>query len=185
MLTLENPNLEEILTLCDAFLITGGTDINPDFYNEKNDGLSKGVDIRLDMVDKMIVLHALKYKKPLLGICRGHQAINVFLGGSLHQDMGSLNKEHNSISKDHFINVNKNSFITFDSKINVNSYHHQSIKTLAKDLESIGFHDDSTIELVFHRTLPIFAVQWHPEINSNSKASKIIFNKFLELINNN
>jgi|SRR5690554_1536491 len=185
MLTLENPNLEEILTLCDAFLITGGTDIHPKFFNEENNGLSKDIDLRLDKVDQMVVLHAVKHKKPLLGICRGHQAINVFLGGSLHQDMGPLNDKHNSVSKDHFINISKNSFINLDPKINVNSYHHQAIKTLAKDLKSIGVHDDATIELVVHKTLPIFAVQWHPEINSNSNVSKIIFDKFLDLINNN
>lgn len=182
LLTLENPNLEEILMLCDAFLITGGTDIDPSFYNEDNVGLSKNVDARLDTIDQMITLHAVKHKKPLLGICRGHQSINVFLGGSLYQDLEGLNKDHNSVKGDHYITITNNSFLNLDETINVNSYHHQAIKTLAFDLEAIGFYKDSTIELVVHKSLPIFAVQWHPEINSDSKVSKVIFDKFKELI---
>ena len=183
MLTLENPNLEKILMLCDAFLITGGTDVDPKCYNETNEGLSKNVDSRLDEVDKLIVEHAVRYKKPLLGICRGHQSsINVFLGGTLHQDLGDLNKDHKSIRNNHYVNVTKNSFINLEGTINVNSYHHQAIKDLAKDLTILGIHNDSTIELVVHKTLPIFAVQWHPEVNSDSLVSKVIFDKFAELI---
>jgi putative glutamine amidotransferase len=182
MLTLENPNLEKILMLCDAFLITGGTDVDPKCYNETNEGLSKNVDSRLDEVDKLIVEHAVRYKKPLLGICRGHQSINVFLGGTLHQDLGDLNKDHKSIRNNHYVNVTKNSFINLEGTINVNSYHHQAIKDLAKDLTILGIHNDFTIELVVHKTLPIFAVQWHPEVNSDSLVSKVIFDKFAELI---
>lgn len=185
MLTLENPYPEDVLKLCDGFLITGGTDIDPTHYNENNDGLSKGIDIRLDKLDELIVKHAYKYKKPLLGICRGHQSINVFLGGSLFQDLGLLNGTHKSVKENHFIKMNKNSFINLENTINVNSYHHQAIKTLGEGLVSLGSHDDQTIEIVFHETLPIFSVQWHPEINSNSEVSKVIFDKFAQLINNN
>lgn len=183
LLTLENPNLEDVLMLCDAFLITGGRDIDPVYYNEENKGLAIDTDSRLGVVDRQIVLHAKKYKKPLLGICRGHQAINVFLGGTLHQDLGDLNKTHKSVKENHFINIKENSFINLDSIINVNSYHHQAIKTLASELKVIGIHEDSTIELVAHKHLPIFSVQWHPEINGDSKVSQIIFDKFAELIN--
>lgn len=184
MLTLENPYPEEILKLCDAFLITGGTDIDPTHYNEQNNGLSKGIDLRLDKLDELIVKHAYKYKKPLLGICRGHQSINVFLGGSLFQDLDNLNPEHKSIKENHPVNVVKNPYINLENTLKVNSYHHQAIKTLADGLLSIGSHNDSTIEIVFHESLPIFAVQWHPEINSESEVSKVIFDKFAELINN-
>lgn len=185
MLTLSNPNLEVILNLCDGFIITGGTDADPMVYGEENLGLSKGIDFRLDEADKLIINHAVKHKKPLLGICRGLQSLNIFLGGSLYQDLGDLNETHNSVKKDHFVEVNKNDFINLEGTINVNSYHHQAIKKLSNDLEVIGRHQDNTIEMVKHKTLPIFAVQWHPEINSESSISKIIFDKFNELVNNN
>lgn len=182
LLTLNNPNLEEVLEHCDAFLITGGTDSDPKHYGEENKGLSKGVDHRLDETDKMIIEHAVKHKKPVLGICRGMQSLNIFLGGSLYQDLDNLNDTHNSVKEDHFITINKNSFINLEGELNINSYHHQAIKKLAKDFEVIGKHNDGTIEMVIHKTLPIFAVQWHPEINSESDVSKVIFDKFSELI---
>lgn len=183
LLTLDNPNPEKILNMCDAFLITGGTDLDPKYYNEENKGLSKDVYNRLDELDKLVVEHAVKHKKPLLGICRGHQSINVFLGGSLYQDLGELNDEHKSIKENHPINVSPNGYINLPEKITVNSYHHQAIKVPAKDLDIIARHPDNTIEMVFHKNLPVFAVQWHPEINSDSAVSKVIFDKFAELIN--
>ena len=184
MIGLDNPNPEAILKLCDGFLITGGTDLEPTLYNEENNGLSKGIDLRLDNLDKLMIEHAVKHKKPLLGICRGHQSLNVFLGGSLYQDLGDLNTSHNTIKENHFIHIDKNDFINLEGLINVNSYHHQAIKDLAKDLQVIGRHPDQTIEMVVHKTLPIFAVQWHPEINSESKISQIIFDKFSTLVHN-
>lgn len=184
MISLDNPNLEAILKLCDGFLITGGTDLDPTTYNEFNNGLSKGIDLRLDNLDKLIIEHAVKHKKPLLGICRGHQSLNVFLGGTLHQDLDHLNSDHNKVKENHFIKIDKNDFINIEGLINVNSYHHQAIKDLALDLEAIGRHHDQTIEMVVHKTLPIFAVQWHPEMNSDSNISQVIFDKFNELVNN-
>src|SRR5690554_142054 len=97
MILTNNPYPEEILNMCDGFLITGGNDIDPSYFGETNEGLSKKVIPSLDELDKLIVEHAAKTGKPLLGICRGHQAINVFLGGSLHQHIGDeRSEEHTS-----------------------------------------------------------------------------------------
>ncbi len=181
LLTLDNPNNEKILQLCDGFLITGGTDLDPKFYNEENEGLSKNVHDRLDELDKLVVKHAVKNKKPLLGICRGLQSINVFLGGSLIQDLDEVNETHNSVKENHEVIMDKNNGFNLPELIKVNSYHHQAIKKLAPDLKVIGRHKDNTIEMVVHNTLPIFAVQWHPEINSESDVSNILFDKFKEL----
>ena len=68
MLTLNNPKLDEVLALCDGFLITGGADINPEYFGEDNLGLSKEVIADLDTTDKQIVDFAVKHKKPVLGI---------------------------------------------------------------------------------------------------------------------
>ena len=157
MLTADNPNIEDILTLCDGFIITGGTDIDPVHYNETNEGLSKSVSEKLDQIDKDVIEYAVKNKKPLLGICRGHQSINVFLGGSLHQDLNEKNVDHKNIGKNHFIQMKQHPLFAWDKVINVNSYHHQSIKNLAPEFEVIGVHEDSTIEMIVHRRLPIFA----------------------------
>lgn len=180
MLTTDNPDLEAILNLCDGFLITGGADIHPKHFNEENKGESRDVIESLDEVDQNIILHAVKHNKPVLGICRGHQAINIFLGGSLYQDIGT---SHNQEPHTHEINSIKNDFLNFEEKIVVNTYHHQSLKKLAPDLEVIATHNDGTIEAIVHQKLPIFGVQWHPEINADSPESILIFDKFASLFN--
>lgn len=180
MLTLDNPNPKAILDMCDGFLITGGFDIDPKYFNEDNNGLSQNCNHSLDILDKEIVEYAALYQKPLLGICRGHQAINIFLGGSLHQDIG---KTHKSIKSDHEVITFKNNFINFKPNIKVNSYHHQSINRLAPNMEIVAKHLDGTIEAVVHKSLPIFGVQWHPEMMADSEESKLIFDLFAELIN--
>jgi len=178
MLTLNNPNIEEVLDLCDGFLITGGTDVDPKFYNEENTD-SKGIDSRLDILDKQVVEYAVKTKKPLLGICRGHQSINVFLGGSLIQHMDN----HRGIKDNHEVVTTKNPYLDFDEYISTNSYHHQAVKDLAPNMEIVAKHKDGTCEAIIHKELPIIGVQWHPELMDGTKESKIIFDKFFDFIN--
>jgi len=179
MLTLDNPNQNEIFGLCDAFLVTGGWDINPACYGESNDlEQSKNVHDTLDRIDSDVIQYAVKHQKPLLGICRGHQSLNVFLGGTLFQHM----EGHESISSNHLLHVKKDHRVPLDSNIIVNSYHHQAIKDLAKSLDVIATHEDGIIEMVYHRDLPIFSVQWHPEMAPNDPISKIVFDTFISLI---
>ncbi|RJX26478.1 MAG: hypothetical protein C4537_02640 [Acholeplasma sp.] len=179
MLTFKNPHQEEIFQLCDAFLVTGGWDLNPKTYGETNEeGLSKDVHDELDTIDRDVIHYAIKHKKPLLGICRGHQSLNVFLGGTLQQDM----KGHGSIKENHQIHMKKDRRFDVDSKISVNSYHHQAIKDLASSLDALGIHEDGTIEIVYHKELPIFAVQWHPEMTPSDPISQKIFDTFIKLI---
>lgn len=178
MLTTKNPKIDEVLSLCDGFLITGGADVDPVHFNEQNIGLSKNCDADLDEIDKAVTLHAIKYKKPLLGICRGIQSINVFTGGSLHQDIGNT---HSNVKNDHFITTFTNQVIDFKKEtINCNSYHHQAIKDLAPDFQIIAKKDD-IIEAIVHKELPIIGIQWHPEVIPSTTESKIIFDCFKKL----
>src|SRR5690554_6474901 len=93
MINIDNPNPEKILQICDGFLITGGYDINPEYFGEKNNGKSLNCNASLDKIDRDIVEHVKNTKKPLLGICRGHQVINVFFGGTLYQDIGDAHRK--------------------------------------------------------------------------------------------
>lgn len=184
-LTLENPSNNDIFDLCDGFLITGGADVDPVYFGETNDeGLSKNINSRLDLLDKAVIDYAVKHKKPLLGICRGLQSLNIFLGGTLHQDLGPLNPSHKSIKENHIVHTIKHPLFNWEEKLDVNSYHHQAIKDVADDLDVIARHKDNTIEMVVHKNLPIFAVQWHPEISKDSFESKVIFDVFANLVNN-
>ncbi len=179
MLTLNNPNQNEIFDVCDGFLITGGWDIDPKIYGETNEkGLSQHIYESLDQIDRDVILYAVNNKIPLLGICRGHQSLNVFLGGTLHQHLES----HESLKYDHLLFAKKDPRFMVEEKILVNSFHHQAIKDLASSLDVLATHEDGTIEMVYHKELPIFSVQWHPEMIPNDPISKKVFDTFIQLI---
>jgi len=182
MLTLENPNPEMIFDLCDGFVVTGGVDLNPETYHKINEGLSKDVCDRLDRLDQQVISYAKSHHKPLLGICRGHQSLNVFMGGSLIQDLGSIGKSHEHISDHHTIHAMPNSFVELDKHLKTNSFHHQAIDQLAPDFKIFATHEDGTIEAIIHKELPMIGVQWHPEASPTSEVSKRIFDAFLKLI---
>lgn len=134
----------------DAFLLPGGNDIDSSYYGEINYAC-RNVDFEMDELDKKIIDYAIKNKIPLLGICRGIQSINVFMGGSLKQDILNHNNEN------HFIYLNNKYYL-------VNSFHHQSIAKLAPDLEILAESLDHEIEIVKHRHLPIYGLAFHPEL---------------------
>lgn len=177
MLTLDNDNYEELFDMCDGFLSTGGGDIDPKYYNEENTN-SERIQPRLDIMDKLVVEYAYKHNAPLLGICRGHQDINVFLGGTLYQHIDS----HRGIKEGHEVITLKNRFFDFDESITTNSYHHQAIKDVAPGFSVAARHKDGTVEMIIHDTKPIFSVQWHPEMHPEWKESKMIFDKFVSLV---
>ena len=182
MLTLDNPSPEEMFNLCDAFVVTGGVDLDPVTYKDVNTGLSKDIHPSLDLLDSLVIKYAKTTKKPLLGVCRGLQSVNVFLGGTLYQDLAQLGLKHSNIPGNHKINTVENDVIKFESEIAVNSYHHQGIKKLATGLKVIGKQTDGIIEAVVHESLPIIAVQWHPEMRPSSPESKIIFDTFATMV---
>jgi putative glutamine amidotransferase len=114
----------------------------------------------------------LQEKKPILGICRGLQVINVFKGGTLHLDNGedkNVIHKKETIDKIHQVKVEKNSFfhsIVKENSGEVNSAHHQSIEKLGADLKAVAYSEDGIIEAIESSNLDdefILAVQWHPE----------------------
>ena len=166
-----NKYIDEI----DGLMLPGGDDIDPLSYNEKNRGLSLNVSPDRDFIEFYLLEKALKNRIPLLGICRGCQLINVFMGGSLYQDIA---QEHGSIRDhvngdkpldflSHEVKIEKNTafFDIYKSeRITVNSRHHQAIRDLSSDLTAAGMSDDDgIIEAVENRELGITALQWHPE----------------------
>jgi len=185
LLPLENEDIEDILNVCDAFLVTGGNDINPVFYNETNENsLSRNIDARLDAIDRVVVEHAFRRQVPLFGICRGHQSINVFLGGSLHQDLAELAINHGNIERNQSVKIIGGSLFSsiLPPVFDVNSYHHQAVKRLAPGMIASIVSEDGVIEAIEHEILPIFSVQWHPEMIMDTSESNLLYDKFIELI---
>lgn len=147
---------------CDALLLPGGGDLEPWRYGQENHG-SRNLDpVRdqkeLDQLDLFSYLG-----KPVLGICRGIQVINVFFGGTLIQDLPG----HNAVNgTDRYHRVwNAESLLQklYGETMIVNSAHHQAIDCLGAGLKPVQWSVDGTIEAVRHETLPIWAFQWHPE----------------------
>lgn len=186
-----NEDLEELITKIDGLLITGGNDINPVTYNEKNIYSESGND-KEDANDINLINLALKYNKPILGICRGLQIINVAFNGSLYQDINKQNASdinHNQLeldpkpSKNSMIyktNFKKDTplFDIFNESYTINSYHHQAIKKLGEGLEISAISDDGIIEGIYYKD-KIVAVQWHPERLIYDEKHFEIFKRFV------
>lgn len=144
----------------DALLIPGGLDIDANYYNQENHASNQLYDKPIDLLD-FTILHAfIQRKKPILGICRGIQIINVYFHGTLLQDITNHKMNHF-----HPIMFLPYSFLSSikQTSIIVNSYHHQCIDQLGTGLKAIAWDDNQIIEAIIHERLPIVAVQWHPE----------------------
>ena len=149
----------------DGLILCGGNDLDPSFYGQEIAGSVK-IDRPRDDAEWAYLTEFLKTGKPILGICRGFQLLNAFFGGDLIQHLDTVSTHRGDLEHYPVHNVcsAENSFLRrmYGEKFSVNSCHHQGIKTLGKGLVPTAFAGD-LIEAFEHETLPIFAVQWHPE----------------------
>jgi len=150
----------------DGLILCGGNDINPKYYNEPVNG-SVDIDDKRDAAEMELFRKFAEAGKPILGICRGCQLINVALGGKLNQNISNAEK-HSSFGDFDLVHKVKaeESFLSdiYGNEFFVNSFHHQAVKEPGKGMEIIATADEGeTVEALKHRTLPVYAVQWHPE----------------------
>ena len=186
---------EELIQKVDVILLSGGYDISPSLYQE--DALPVfNYSIKIIDLFYLNIIHlADKYKKPLFGICKGMQAMNVAYGGTLYQDLDSqinhcLQHRQNAFYQDetHKVHLRENSFLYSCFKqtdILCNSYHHQAIKKVANDFHVVATASDGVIEGI-ERTagVPMVGVQWHPEMlaSGGNLAHQNLFSSFLNLV---
>ena len=162
---------------CVGFVVIGGADLNPSLYNEENYASTDICD-EMDQLDFKIIDYAVKSNKPLFGICRGLQAINVFFKGSLKQHIFNHNDGYHKI-------VLVEDYLDFPNSDEVNTLHHQSIKKLGDNLKPLYYSLDGEVECLIHETLPIIASQFHPEMNGESSFSQLLLEYFKSLISIN
>ncbi len=160
----------------DGLLLAGGVDVHPKEFGEEVEAFCGEIDLARDETELRLTRWALAENKPLLGICRGIQMLNVAAGGSLYQDIaaqaaGSLEHEHkkgepyhklaHSVELDPESRVARALGVT---RLDVNSLHHQSVKTVATGLQIVGRAPDGVIEAIEGLDGSyVVGVQFHPE----------------------
>lgn len=152
----------------DGLLLPGGEDVDPSLYGAENRG-SVGISPALDALQTASLEAFVRAGKPVFGICRGEQLINVFFGGTLVQDLPEKARHaHGEGEPDrvHALRAEEGSFLhgLYGAAFQVNSSHHQAVERLGKGLRAVAFcGEDGVVEAVAHETLPVLAVQFHPE----------------------
>lgn len=155
----------EDISGCDALVLPGGTDIDPAFYHQPIHGARK-INRALDQQQFDALDQFIQTKRPVLGICKGMQLINVYLGGTLiqHIETASL---HQAEGKDlaHRTWTSNDSFLShlYGTCFSTNSSHHQALGRLGTGLRVVQETADYIPEAIVHETLPVMGVQWHPE----------------------
>jgi len=179
---------DQIVETCDGFLFTGGQDVAPELYGEEV-APSVVSSAERDKLETLLLSKALQADKAILGICRGLQLINVFLGGTLWQDLPSQHpseivhrqgKPYGVPTHKVKLNGDLQSLLGKDI-IEVNTLHHQAIKDLGNDLTAMAVAPDGIIEAV---KMPskrfVWAIQWHPEYMFRTDLDSLaIFSRFV------
>ena len=163
---------ESSIAAYDLLLLPGGGDIDPAFFNQKNSG-STNIDYELDKAQFRLLDLFVSAKKPIMGISKGMQMINIYFGGNIIQNMNSdklLTHSYQNEVSYHPVFLNTNALLLaklppslFQRKMQVNSAHHQCIGHLGKDLTILQYCPDFVPEAIAHMYLPILGIQWHPE----------------------
>jgi len=185
--------IEEMLELVDGILISGGYDVHPKYYGEKLEHESVKLTPDRDEFELKLVKKARDRKIPILGICRGHQLINIAFGGTLYQDLSLRDQNTFDHKAGKVLNYRKRHKVTIkeDSKlfsilgkkeILVNTSHHQLIKKIAPGFAATAWSkEDGVIEAIESiKDNYLLSVQWHPEVDFEKKNSKLIFKSLIE-----
>lgn len=175
-LTFDQENVERILDLCDGFLIPGGPDITPSLYGRDEEPQLCRTSPMRDAMEFMLIPEILKRDIPLLGVCRGMQALGVSMGCTLNQHIPT--KYSRSDIKhvqstlfappSHTVEIDASSqlySLLKQKEIHVNTIHHQSLETIAEGVRVSAQASDGVVEAI---ELPGYrfavGVQWHPEL---------------------
>ena len=158
---LASPDLRDAVR-CAALLLPGGGDMEPRRYGQANTA-SRGLEPERDAGELFLLEQFIMEKKPVLGICRGLQVLNVFFGGTLIQDLPGHSQ---AAGRDRLHRVRTAPSPLqdlFGETLVVNSAHHQAADRLGQGLRAVQWAIDGTVEAVIHQSLPVWGVQWHPE----------------------
>lgn len=191
--TTDKEILDKHLEIIDGLLISGGYDINPLRYNEEPHKLIQTTCEERDEFEFYLAKKAMEKSIPILGICRGHQILNVVNGGTLYQDISLKAGTYIAhVQANHGTEVSHSIDIDKDSKLYnilgetalINSLHHLAIKDVAPGFKAVATSKDGVIEAI-EKIDGNFAlgIQWHPEALTDTLDSMLnIFKYFIDSI---
>lgn len=195
ILPLSNPNDAVVyVNQVDALVLAGGADVNSLLYNEEPKPKIGKIEPERDVFEIALIKEAWRQKKPIFGICRGMQVLNVAFDGTLYQDLSyysGLEVNHRQQTTwgapSHTIDILEDSWLAESSgtKLLINSYHHQAVKDLADVFYPVAWSRDGLIEAFESKdsAQKVMAVQWHPEVLVDViPESQNVVDKFVELI---
>ncbi len=169
-------DLKQLSQDLDGFLFTGGPDVHPFLFGEETQAHCGNVSPARDQMEISLLPMIMELRKPVLGICRGIQVLNIALGGNIWQDIPSQVTRDFPLAHSqpfsydmpcHTVALTEGSLlarISESSSIKVNSMHHQAVKDLAPGLIASAYSTDYLIEALEMPDYPFFiGVQWHPE----------------------
>jgi putative glutamine amidotransferase len=188
--------VEELLTVCDGFLLTGGRpNVHPEEYGEAETEAHGTFDRARDAVTLPLVRACVARGQPFLGVCRGFQEVNVALGGTLHPEIrdlpgrmnhrmppnGSLEEKFALRHPVRFTEGGPFHRLFGAAEVMTNTLHGQGIKDVGRGVAIDGHAPDGTPEAIYVKDAPGFtlSVQWHPEYNAaNDPVSRPLFEAF-------
>lgn len=191
-------DIGQILKAMDGLLLTGGPDVDPDYYGEEPLPALDKISPERDRLEIALTVQAIQQNKPIFAICRGMQVLNVAMGGSLYQDIhtqhGSPLLQHRQKApRDHLshqVSVVEQSLlhrIAGRARFKVNSFHHQAVKKAAPGFQVAATASDGIIEAIeSSEHLFVLGVQWHPEDTAAvDTVSRRLFDRFVEVCSRN
>lgn len=168
--------LLRLLERIDGIIFSGGPDVDPFYFHEEPHPNTGDICPERDEAEVFLARECMRRAKPMLGICRGIQLLNIALGGSIYQDIPSQIKKPLKHRQDaprwyptHEVEIICEGSILFKifdrNRIRVNSFHHQSVKDIGPDFKVTAVAPDGVIEAIEAKDRDIFCmgVQWHPE----------------------
>ncbi len=186
-------DLKQLSKDMDGFLFTGGPDVHPFLFGEETQAHCGNVSAARDQMEISLLPMIIELRKPVLGICRGIQVLNIALGGNIWQDIPSQITRDFPLAHSqpfsydmacHTVALTEGSLlarISERSSIKVNSMHHQAVKDLAPGLIASAYSPDHLIEALEMTDYPfLIGVQWHPEyLWENNEEAFRLFQTFV------
>lgn len=184
LLPITNPDYAKIyVSQIDKLILAGGQDVSPEIYGQTKNATGNYSKARDDF-EQALITETLKQGKPIFAVCRGMQLVNVYFGGTLHQEIGPLSDvEHmqdpiprEEPSHDLLLEKTSSLHTIYGNQGKINSFHHQAVDSLGEELQVTGRCSDGMIESIENKKRHLLGVQWHPDFAySHLKQEQLVF----------